>query len=139
MRTPWLTRRQMLKTVTSGFGYLAFAALCSEAAASDKAQDPTAPILRERPLNGLGYRFLREKDTANAIAVFRYVTEAFPRSANAHDSLADAYEAAGQTAEALAEADKVMAMLDTDPSLQGPARDQLRKAVSERKTRLAKK
>ena len=106
--------------------------------AAARNEDPTAAILQERPLNGLGYRFLREKDNANAIAVFRYVTEAFPKSANAHDSLADAYEAAGNTAEALAEADKVVAMLDTDPSLQPAAKDQLRKAAADRKTRLTK-
>ena len=107
--------------------------------AAARAEDPTATILQERPLNGLGYRFLREKDNANAIALFRYITESFPKSANAHDSLADAYEAAGQTVEALAEADKVAAMVDADPSLQRATKDQLLKSSADRKARLAKK
>jgi hypothetical protein len=107
--------------------------------AAARTEDPSATVLQEGPLNGLGYRLLQKKDHANAIAVFRYVTESFPKSANAHDSLADAYEAAGKTAEALAEADKVAAMVDSDPNLQPAAKEQLRKAAADRKVRLAKK
>ena len=37
------SRRMMLKSTSSGFGYLAFAALAHEAAAKEKAADPLAP------------------------------------------------------------------------------------------------
>ncbi|HET8645868.1 MAG TPA: hypothetical protein VFO85_10285, partial [Vicinamibacteria bacterium] len=104
-----------------------------------RTEDPTAAISQERPLNGLGYALLRQKEHGQAVALFRYITEAFPQSANAHDSLADAYEADGKTAQALAAADKVLALLETDPSLQPATRDQLRKSSQDRKARLAGK
>jgi hypothetical protein len=107
--------------------------------ASARTEDPYASILQEGPLNGIGYGLLRQKDAPKAILLFRWITEAFPKSANAHDSLADAYEADGKTAEALAEADKVMALVDADPALQPAARTQLRKSAEDRKARLAKK
>ena len=50
----------------------------------------------ESDLNGLGYSLLRAKQTADAIAVFKLVVEEFPQSANAYDSLGEAYIAAGQ-------------------------------------------
>jgi hypothetical protein len=111
----------------------------SKILASAKTEDPYATVLQEGPLNRLAYTLLQKKDHANAIALFQYITEAFPKSANAHDSLADGYEAAGKTAEAAAEADKVIAMVDADPNLQPAGKDQLRKANTERKTRLARK
>ena len=48
----------------------------------------------EEVLNGIGYRLL-ENDTTNAIKVFELNTEAFPDSANAWDSLAEAHMKAG--------------------------------------------
>jgi hypothetical protein len=104
-----------------------------------RSADPYATIAKERPLNRLGYTLLREKDYANAIALFRWIAQAFPQSANAHDSLADAYEAAGQPGEALAEGDKVLALLDADTSLAADRKDAVRKSVDERKARLGKK
>jgi hypothetical protein len=102
-------------------------------------QDPYSSLAQERPLNFLGYALLREKDTANAIALFRWICQAYPKSANAHDSLADAFEAAGQPAEALAEGDKAVALLETDPSLQPERKAAVKKSVDDRKARLAKK
>lgn len=107
--------------------------------AAARAEDATAAVVQEGPLNGVGYALLRQKDHENAIAVFRWITQAFPASANAHDSLADAYEAAGRTAEALAESDKVVALVDADPALQPAGKEQLRKSSADRRTRLAKR
>ncbi len=45
----------------------------------------------ENELNVLGYRYLRSGRTAEAIAVFEINTEAFPRSWNVWDSLAEAH------------------------------------------------
>lgn len=106
---------------------------------SARTADPYATIAKERPLNLLGYTLLREKDNANAIALFRWITETFPQSANAHDSLADAYEAAGQPADALAEGDKALALLTADTSLAADRKEAVKKSVEERKARLAKK
>jgi len=53
-------------------------------------------------LNGLGYVLLRAGKKAEAVAAFTLAVDAFPRSANAHDSLGEAYAAAGDTARAIA-------------------------------------
>jgi hypothetical protein len=50
----------------------------------------------ETILNSTGYELLHEGDTARAVEVFRIATEEFPGSANAFDSLGDAYLAAGE-------------------------------------------
>src|SRR3954468_10387630 len=41
--SPPFSRREMLKTLSSGFGYLAFAGLASHAAAAGKPENPLAP------------------------------------------------------------------------------------------------
>jgi tetratricopeptide (TPR) repeat protein len=56
----------------------------------------------EFALNDLGYALLGRQKTAEAVAVFGLAVEAFPRSANAHDSLGEAYAAAGDTTRAIA-------------------------------------
>jgi tetratricopeptide (TPR) repeat protein len=49
----------------------------------------------EARVNSLGYTLLSEKRLDAAIDVFRLNAEAFPESANAHDSLGEAYAARG--------------------------------------------
>ena len=49
----------------------------------------------ENTLNILGYQLLALKKTKDAIAVFERYTELYPESANAYDSLGEAFEAAG--------------------------------------------
>ncbi len=52
----------------------------------------------EALVNQIGYQLLLgpEKKTAEAIEVFKVNVERYPESANVHDSLGEAYEAAGQ-------------------------------------------
>lgn len=50
----------------------------------------------ESSLNRIGYGLLGSGDTEGAVAIFRLNLEQFPRSANAHDSLAEGYLKAGQ-------------------------------------------
>ena len=52
----------------------------------------------EGDLNAWGYRLLRQQQTANALAVFQLAVQLYPDSANGHDSLAEAGEAAGDQA-----------------------------------------
>ena len=63
-----------------------------------RAAYPDSLLFDENVLNWLGYHFLywwgREKE---AIEVFKLNTEAFPESANAYDSLGEAYVNDGQT------------------------------------------
>ena len=56
----------------------------------------------EFSLNDLGYALLGRSKSAEAVAVFGLAVEAFPRSANSHDSLGEAYAAAGDTTRAIA-------------------------------------
>ena len=54
-------------------------------------------ILDENAFNGLGYSFLyRERNPEAALAVFQMNTELYPESWNTWDSLAEAYQFAGQ-------------------------------------------
>ena len=56
----------------------------------------------ERDVNALGYRLLGAGDADRAVAVFRLNTRAYPRSANAFDSMGEGLLAAGRREEAVA-------------------------------------
>lgn len=57
--------------------------------------------LSESQLNGLGYRYLGKNKLEEAVTVLSVVTELFPNSGNAADSLGEAYAKAGRMAMAL--------------------------------------
>ena len=60
-------------------------------AANDSTYD-----FSESELNSLGYQLLNgNHKTSEAIEIFRLNTEAYPKSSNAFDSLAEAYEVSG--------------------------------------------
>jgi cytochrome c-type biogenesis protein CcmH/NrfG len=42
-------------------------------------------------MNAVGYQLLKDKKIDEAVAVLKLNTEAFPKSANAYDSLGEAY------------------------------------------------
>lgn len=54
----------------------------------------------ERAFNTLGYKFLRADRKEAAVRVLEWGAAAYPASANAHDSLGEAYRAAGRLDEA---------------------------------------
>lgn len=56
-----------------------------------KRTQPTNYDFREFLLNTLGYDLLGARKVKEAIEVFKLIVEAFPQSANAYDSLAEAY------------------------------------------------
>jgi hypothetical protein len=58
-------------------------------------------LVTEVQLNTLGYRLLGLKRVAEAIEVLKLNVTAYPRSANAYDSLAEAYLAHGDREEAI--------------------------------------
>jgi tetratricopeptide (TPR) repeat protein len=68
----------------------------------------------ERSLNDFGYELL-DKDAPAAIQIFRLNTENFPQSGNAWDSLAEAYEKAGDRKNAQADYEKAISL---DPTLE---------------------
>ena len=64
----------------------------------------------EADTNRLGYRLLGADKTDTAIEIFRLNAETHPASANVHDSLGEAYLAAGQTALAIASYERAVAI-----------------------------
>jgi tetratricopeptide (TPR) repeat protein len=56
-----------------------------------KADPTNAYVGTESSLNNLGYQLMGLKRYEHAIAIFELNVESYPRSANAHDSLAEAY------------------------------------------------
>lgn len=97
---------------------------------------PDAPAVREAEVNAAGYALLRAGRESDALALFRWNADRHPRSANAHDSLAEAYEVAGELAEALEHSGEALALVDRDHSLSGDFREQVRRAATERLARL---
>jgi tetratricopeptide (TPR) repeat protein len=101
-----------------------------------RQSDPDAPLFREATVNALAYELLRSSRAADAVALFRTNVELYPRSANAHDSLAEALEAGGNASEALANARKTLELLPGDASLEPGAKDNLRSINEQRVRRL---
>jgi len=66
----------------------------------DQAVGPVAATIPadqlEATVNRVGYDAMNILDAEAALPVFRWNAERFPRSSNAHDSLGEAYRAAGQ-------------------------------------------
>jgi hypothetical protein len=58
-------------------------------------------ILPEANINSLGYTLLQRKEYDKAIRAFQYCLVRFPKSFNAHDSLAEAYMTMGDKANAI--------------------------------------
>lgn len=68
-----------------------------------KATAPTTYNFDENELNNLGYEFMRAHRYADAIRIFQLNVEAYPRSGNVYDSLAEGYMDAGNKSVAIAD------------------------------------
>ncbi len=71
----------------------------------------------EGAVNAEGYRLIGAGETERAIELLAFNVEAFPKSANALDSLGDAYRAAGQPEKAAEFARRAIAALSHDESI----------------------
>ena len=80
-------------------------------------------MLTERQVNAIGYALLGAGRLPDAVRVFERNAQCFPSSANVHDSLGEAYAAAGDRERAIASYQRV---LDLDPK-NGNAAEWLRK------------
>jgi len=67
-----------------------------------KAAPPASYNFDEAELNGLGYQLIAAKKIDEAIRVFQLNTEAYPKSGNVWDSLAEGYMDAGNKPLAIA-------------------------------------
>ena len=70
----------------------------------------------ENLLNRLGYELLRSGRVDEAIAVFELNVEEYPGAWNPHDSLGDAYRAAGRTEEAIESYQRSLELNPNSPS-----------------------
>ena len=96
-----------------------------------------APPVSEQDLNLAGYTLLLGGSRpAEAIRLFELNVEAHPDSANAYDSAADAYVAAGNREKALDYSRKAMTLLDRDKSVSEERRKLIRQSIEEKITRL---
>jgi acetyl esterase/lipase len=98
--------------------------------------NPEALLFREQSLNAVGYRLLQDSKTKEAVEVFKLNVAAYPRSANVYDSLADAYEAGGERELAIQFAEKTLAALDADASLNEAQKNNIRQSAQEKLKRL---
>jgi hypothetical protein len=105
-------------------------------AREDLARDPQAAVFDAAWLNALGYAQIQRNQRDRALAVFTLMTEAQPRSANAFDSFSEALEGAGRTAEALAAAEKALALLASDATVAPAQRAPLETGLKARIARL---
>lgn len=70
----------------------------------------------EAPINRLGYNLLQTGRTADAVEVFKLNVRSYPNSVNVYDSLGDAYQAAGNKAEAIKAYEKALSIDPNFPS-----------------------
>lgn len=115
-----------------------FAAMNEEGVDAALTAYPAVAPLPEATLNTAGYQLFFARRVADAVKVFTLMAESYPQSANAHDSLADALEAAGEKARAIAESEKALALLDGDASLAPDRKELVRKNIQDKLARLRK-
>lgn len=97
---------------------------------------PDYVIFREATLNNVGYEFLFRNEPARAIAILQLNADAFPNSANAQDSLSEAYDAAGDHQQAAAHAQKGLELLAADATMDTERKARLKKILEERLQKL---
>jgi dienelactone hydrolase len=97
-----------------------------------REKDPKATPFQEAIVNQLAYERLQSGDMDGGIAFAKLNVDAFPESANAYDSLSDAYLADGQRDLAKQNAEKALTLLEKD-STTDPQRRELIKQSAEQK------
>jgi len=97
-----------------------------------KGRDKSVVLFPEAETNLLGYALLQDGKVNEALTVFQMNVEAYPRSANACDSLSDGYLAVDNKAEGLKYARKTLELLDTDPNVTPQLKQQLREGAEKK-------
>lgn len=97
-----------------------------------RKRDPNASLFDEGNVNFIGYEHMLAGDSKTATEIFKLNVMAFPNSPNAHDSLGDAYLAAGEKQLATEQAKKALELLSSDTADDQQRKDQI-KASAEQK------
>src|SRR6202008_3807681 len=82
--------------------------------ADARKRDPKANLFPEGIVNILGYEHMQIGDNKGAVEILKLNVTAYPNSANAYDSLSDAYLADGQKEAARENAKKALDLLASD-------------------------
>jgi dienelactone hydrolase len=90
-----------------------------------RMRDPKASPAPQQVVNQIAYDRMQSGNTKDAVTLAKLNVEAFPESANAYDSLGDAYLADGQNELALQSAQKAIEVLPNDQN----ANDDLKKLI----------
>ena len=98
----------------------------------ERRRNPNRVLFPESEMNAYGYERLQKGHPDEAIAIFRMNVDAYPRSANTYDSLADAYLAAGNRQEALAAAEQALKRLKDDKTIPEEFRTILRESIEKK-------
>lgn len=106
--------------------------------AEARRKDPKAQVFPEGIVNTMGYEHLQSGDIKGAVAILKLNATAYPQSANAFDSLSDAYLADGQKELALENANKALELLATDTKDPEPLRNGIRESARQKLKQLGK-
>ena len=95
-------------------------------------------LFPETELNAYGYQMMQEGRGKDAIIAFQMNVDEFPQSANACDSLSDAYLADGNKVEALKYAERALALLPNDTRLPEEVKKLVRESAQKKVEQLKK-
>jgi dienelactone hydrolase len=101
-----------------------------------RLSDGDAPIFQELEINRLGYQLMNSGKRLEGIEVFKANTEFYPTSANTWDSLSEAYETVGDSANAVGMARRTLEVAPAETRLTPAVRDNLVRISNERIQRL---
>ncbi|MEO5954034.1 MAG: cytochrome P460 family protein [Chloroflexia bacterium] len=101
-------------------------------------QAPDANSIGEGSLNLLAYALMSSGKASTAVELLAWTASRYPQSSNLQDSLADAYLATGDKANAMAASQRALAMVDKDTSIPEPRRVRVRQSAQERLKKLEK-
>jgi len=96
-------------------------------------------MMQESGMNAMGYQLMQDQRNEAAVEVMKINTENYPNSPNVFDSLSDAYEAVGDTAQAVQYAEKALALLQTDTTTNENFRRAIREGAEGKLQRLKRR
>ena len=109
----------------------------SQQLADARKSDPKATLFPEGIVNILGYEHLQIGDNKGALEILKLNVAAYPNSANAYDSLSDAYLADGQKEAARENAKKALDLLASDTSVGEAQRQAIQESAAGKLKQLA--
>lgn len=107
--------------------------------ADARRHDANVTVIPEAIVNLMGYERLAGGNNAGAIEIFTLNVAQYPHSANVYDSLGDAYLAAGDKERAKDSAEKAIAHLESDSSINDATRQAIRASAEQKIAAVAKK